>query len=111
MLPEAFSAFHRVLNNEELWYIHYGTITLHIIDSSGHLMTRELGTDISEGQYPVISVPKNCWQAAEIGQGVSYAFGSVVCAPVFHFERFELGMRNALIAQFPQYGDVITRLT
>ncbi|MBZ0167887.1 hypothetical protein MELA_01676 [Candidatus Methylomirabilis lanthanidiphila] len=111
MLPGTCSAFHRVLNNEELWYIHYGRITLHIIDTTGSLKSLTLGRDILAGEYPVIAVPKNCWQAAEIDEGVPYAFGSVVCAPAFHFELFELGHRQSLIEQFPQHGDVITRLT
>ncbi|MDE2059871.1 MAG: cupin domain-containing protein [candidate division NC10 bacterium] len=111
MLPGTFSAFHRVLNNEELWYIHYGKITLHTIDTRGRLRSLTLGPDVSAGESPVIAVPKNCWQAAEIGDGVPYAFGSVVCAPAFRFELFEIGNRQCLIEKFPRYGEVISRLT
>lgn len=111
MLPGTCSAFHRVLNNEELWYIHHGRIALHIIDPTGRLNTCILGPDISAGESPVIAVPKGCWQAAEIDKGVPHAFGSVVCAPAFHFERFEIGNRQCLIEEFPQHREVITRLT
>src|SRR5574341_597592 len=111
MLPGTFSAFHRVLNNEELWYIHHGKITLHIIDTTGRLSSLTLGPDISAGEYPVIAVPQSCWQAAEIAEGAPYAFGCVVCAPAFRFERFEVGNRQCLIEEFPKHREVITRLT
>ncbi|NJD68077.1 MAG: hypothetical protein C3F12_11350 [Candidatus Methylomirabilota bacterium] len=111
MLPGTFSAFHRVLNNEELWYIHHGKITLHMIDTTGTLRSCRLGVDIPAGESPVVAVPNGCWQAAEIDAGVPYAFGSVVCAPAFCFERFELGRRISLIKEFPRYTDVIRRLT
>ncbi len=111
MLPGAMSAFHRVLNNEELWYLHQGRITLHIIDANGRLITRVLGNDLSAGEEPVIAVPINCWQAAEIEPGVPYGFGSVVCAPAFRFELFEIAERQSLIAQYPEHAEVITRLT
>lgn len=111
MLPGTFSAFHRVLNNEELWYIHHGKITLHIIDTRGDLLSLTLGADVAQGEYPVIAVPKNCWQAADIDDSVPYAFGSVVCAPPFQFELFEIGRRRSLIEEFPQHREVITRLT
>ncbi|MBI5381252.1 MAG: cupin domain-containing protein [Opitutae bacterium] len=111
MLPGAFSAFHRVNNNEELWYIHQGRITLHIIEPDGRLSTRKLGADLSAGEEPALAVPQHCWQAAEIEPGVPYAFGSVVCAPAFQFTQFEIAERAALLAQYPAYRDVITRLT
>jgi uncharacterized protein len=111
MQPGAMSAFHRVLNNEELWFIHQGSITLHILDGLGRLNTRKLGGDLSAGEEPVIAVPINCWQAAEIEPGVPYGFGTVVCAPAFRFDQFEIADRKRLIAQYPEYAQVITRLT
>ncbi|MFA5264189.1 MAG: cupin domain-containing protein [Opitutaceae bacterium] len=109
MLPGAFSAFHRVFNNEELWMIHQGRITLHIIGADGRLSSQKLGNDLQAGEKPVISVPKNCWQAAEIEAGVPYAFGTVVCAPAFQFDLFEMANRKALIEQFPEYKDMPLR--
>ena len=111
LLPGSFSAFHRVLNNNELWLIHEGRIILHIIDSEGRLSTHILGDDLTSGELPVISVPINCWQAAEIEQGIPYGFGSVVCAPAFRFERFEVADRKNLLMKYPDYAEVITRLT
>ena len=111
LLPGSFSAFHRVLNNNELWFIHKGRIILHIIDSDGRLSTHILGDDLTSGEVPVISVPINCWQAAEIEQGISYGFGSVVCAPAFRFEKFEIADRKNLLIQYPDHAELITRLT
>jgi hypothetical protein len=111
LLPGSFSAFHRVLNNNELWFIHEGRIILHIIDSEGRLSTHILGGDLTSGELPVISVPINCWQAAEIEQGIPYGFGSVVCAPAFRFEQFEIADRKNLLIKYPDHAELITRLT
>jgi len=111
LLPGSFSAFHRVLNNDELWLIHEGRIILHIIDSEGRLSTHILGADLTSGELPVISVPINCWQAAEIEQGIPYGFGSVVCAPAFRFEQFEIADRENLLIKYPNHAELITRLT
>jgi len=111
MLPNTFSAFHRVTNNEELWYIHQGAITLYIIDEAGRLTVRKLGSDIGAGEEPVVSVPIHCWQAALIECGVPFAFGSVVCAPAFQFELFEIADRKELLARYPDHAEIITKLT
>jgi predicted cupin superfamily sugar epimerase len=111
LLPGSFSAFHRVLNNEELWYIHEGRITLHIIDGDGVLRSRVLGSNVAAGEAPVIAVPVNCWQAAEIDPATSYGFGSVVCAPAFAFGQFEIARRKDLLEAHPGHAELITRLT
>ncbi|MBD2580232.1 cupin domain-containing protein [Oscillatoria sp. FACHB-1406] len=111
LLPKAISAFHRVFNNEEIWYIHQGSLILHIIDASGKLSTRRLGVDLEKGEEPVISVPINCWQAAELPEGLEYAFGSVACAPAFVFEQFEIAERVKLKSEYPEYAELIERLT
>jgi len=111
LLPGSFSAFHRVLNNDELWFIHQGRIILHIIDVEGRLSTHFLGSDLSLGELPVVSIPINCWQAAEIEPGIPYGFGSVVCAPSFRFEQFEMAERKSMLMKYPDYAELITRLT
>jgi predicted cupin superfamily sugar epimerase len=105
------SAFHRVLNNEELWLIHEGSVHVHVISSDGEYTLVRLGMDFAAGERPVISIPEGHWQAAEVPEGTAYAFGSNVCAPGFTWDAFELGARDALLDAFPAHRDLVLRLT
>lgn len=110
-LPGAISAFHRVLDNEELWIAQRGALRVHLIDESGAHLERVLGLDVSAGESPVLAVPRGALQAAELLDGESFAFGANVCAPPFSFERFELTPRADLLKRYPQHRALIERLT
>lgn len=110
-LPGVFSTFHKVHNSEELWLIHAGRLLLHVLDPDGRYRLLSLGTDFKTGERPVWSVPKGCWQAAEIPEGVPYAFGTNVCAPAFSFDKLETARRDVLTRKFPEHKDLILHLT
>ncbi len=110
-LPGVFSAFHRVLNSEELWLIHEGRLLVHVIDPGGGHTILRLGTDIAAGERPVVTVPLGTWQAAEMAEGVPYAFGTNVCAPPFCFDELEIADRDELVREYPDHEDLIRRLT
>jgi len=110
-LPGAFSSFHKVRNNEELWLIHLGRVLVHVLDPDGAHHVLRLGTDLAAGERPVVAVPANYWQAAEIPEGTPFAFGTNVCAPAFSYEEFAIARREDLLRDFPDHADVIIRLT
>ena len=110
-LPGAFSSFHRVDNNEEIWAIHLGRLIVHVLEPDGIHTILRLGTDLEAGERPVVTVPTGYWQAAEIPEGVEFAFGTNVCAPAFSFSEFAIAGRDELLNQFPQHEDIIIRLT
>jgi hypothetical protein len=110
-LPGAISAFHRVLDSEELWIAQRGRLTVYVIDERGALTEHALGNDVAAGETPVLAIPRGLWQAAELPAGEPFAFGTNVCAPGFCFERFELARRAALSAEFPRHRAWIERLT
>jgi len=108
----AISAFHRVLDSEELWLVHAGRLVVHVIDEGGAHTAHSLGLDVARGERPVLSVPRGALQAAELAPGEPYAFGTNVCAPGFAFDRsFELCARAELLAALPQHRALIERLT
>jgi predicted cupin superfamily sugar epimerase len=109
-LPGVFSAFHRVLNNEELWIIHEGRLLVHVLDPRGAHHVLRLGTDLACGERPVVSVPVGHWQA-ELPEGAPFAFGTNVCAPAFSFEQFVAEDREALLRDFSAHADLVRRLT
>ncbi len=108
----AVSVFHRVLDSDELWYIHRGSLMVHVLEPGGSLTTLRLGTDIAQGERPRHVVPRSLWQAAELPPGGSWAFGTNVCAPPFTFEgSFELAKQATLLAEWPAHDALIRRLT
>ena len=111
LLPGIISAFHKVRNNEELWLIHLGRVLVHVLDPDGTHHVLPLGTDLAAGEQPVVTVPVNYWQAAEIPEGTPFAFGTNVCAPAFSYEEFAIAHREDLLREFPDHADLIIRLT
>jgi predicted cupin superfamily sugar epimerase len=110
-LPGVFSAFHRVLNSEELWLIHVGSVRVHVLGPDGDHTVLRLGTDFASGERPVVAVPTGHWQAAEMPEGVPFAFGTNVCAPGFSWDMLDIADREALLREFPRHRELIMRLT
>lgn len=109
--PGAFSSFHRVTNNEEVWLIHAGRLLVHVLLPDGSHQVLRLGLDLAAGDRPVFTVPAGTWQAAELAPGAPFAFGSNVCAPAFSYEAFEIGKREDLLREYQQHEEMIRRLT
>jgi predicted cupin superfamily sugar epimerase len=110
-LPGSFSSFHAVANGEELWLIHIGRLQLHVIEPAGRHSVVRLGLDITGGELPIAVVPAGCWQAAELPEGVPFAFGTNVCAPPFSFDEFSIANRRDLTTEYPVHKELINRLT
>ena len=110
-LPGAISAFHRVLNCEEIWAIHVGRLHLHVIAPDGKYQLVRIGLDLAAGELPVVTVPPGHWQAAELPEAVPFAFGTNVCAPGFCYEESQIAKRRELCQEFPPHAELISRLT
>jgi predicted cupin superfamily sugar epimerase len=110
-LPGAFSSFHKVKNNEEIWIAQSGCVIVHILEPGGTHRTVKVGLNLEGGEQPIVTVPAGYWQAAEIPEGNPYAFGTNICAPAFLYSEFEIAKREDLLKEFPQHGDVIRHLT
>ncbi len=108
-----FSAFHKI-NQDELWYYHYGaTVRIHIISPEGEYSNLLLGLDFKNGALPQALVSAEHWFAAEvIGEG-DQAYSLVGCAvtPGFDFDDFVLADRFQLSNMFPKHKELIERFT
>ncbi len=110
---KTFSAFHR-LRSDELWHFHTGTTLLvHIIYDNSHYECVHLGRSDNPKSVLRVTLPRGSWFAAEMKDkdDSCYALLSCVVAPGFELSDFEIGKREKLINQFPEYKEVITRLT
>jgi predicted cupin superfamily sugar epimerase len=56
-------------------------------------------------------VKAGCWFASEVRDGESFALVGCTVAPGFDFEDFELANRQELVRSYPEYREVIHRLT
>ena len=102
------SAFHRLHGVTEMWYYHAGEpLNIYVIDANGNLTVHKLS---AEDEMQVIILPEQ-WFAAEIPSKKGFCLVGCAVAPAFSFENFELGDRDTLMQQFPQYAELIERLT
>ena len=104
-----FSTFH-LLQSDELWHFYDGSdLMIYIINPEGELITRKLGnSDDTEFQ---IVIKKHCWFAVEVCNKKSFSLFGCTVSPGFEFEDFKLGKRELLLKKFPDYGELIKRLT
>jgi uncharacterized protein len=106
-----FSAFHR-LRSDEIWHFYIGAqVSVHLIDTSGKYSSLILGNDPEAGQVLQAVVPAGCWFASHVADWESFAVVGCTVAPGFDFADFELGPRDALRVSYPEYGELIDRLT
>lgn len=102
------SAFHRLHGVVEIWYYHAGQpLNLYVIDTEGNLTIHNLSPD---GEMQVVIQPEE-WFAAEIPSNNGFCLVGCAVAPAFAFENFELADKNELLRQYPQYSELIERLT
>ena len=104
------SRFHRI-KSDELWFWHAGSpLTVHTLDEKGH--TEHLvGMELNKGQVPQLLVRKNTIFGSSVNEPNGYSLVSCVVAPGFDFADFELFTKEELTAQFPECGEIISRLT
>jgi uncharacterized protein len=104
------SNFHR-LKSDEMWYYHSGSpLTIYMISPKGELTTEQLGLDIAHGEKPQVLVPKDyIFGSAMNHEG--YALVGCMVSPGFEFRDFELFKRTDLLEKYPQYEEIIKKLT
>ncbi len=108
---DAFSALHRI-QQDEVWHFYAGApITLHQISPGGSYTTQTLGRAVTEGQQLHAVVPAGTWFGATANADEGYGLVGCTTAPAFEFADFELADRATLTEECPQHADVIERLT
>lgn len=108
------SHLHRI-DADEAWHLYLGgPLEIHELDPerpAAPARVTRLGTDLARGEMPQHVVPGGRWFGAVPAPGAAYALVGCTVAPGFEFERFELGERAALLANFPQARRTIEALT
>lgn len=104
-----FSSFH-LLQSDEIWHFYDGSsVLIYIINQDGELSIKKLGRGKDNDLQ--LAIEKQNWFAAEVEDKKSFSLFGCTVSPGFEFEDFELGKRDTLVKKFPQYSDLIKRLT
>lgn len=112
LLPgDAFSALHRI-RQDEAWHFYAGApLTLHQIAPDGTYTTTTLGRALDEDQQLHTVVPAGTWFGATVTDEARYTLAGCTTAPAFDFADFEMADRAALANAHPEHHAVIERLT
>jgi predicted cupin superfamily sugar epimerase len=108
------SKFHRLIS-DEIWYFHAGnSLAIYCIDENGILSVNRLGLDLSCGEKPQIVVPGGTIFGAipdddEIKD--DYSLVGCMVTPGFDAADYQLMSREYLLCKYPQYKNIIYRLT
>ena len=104
------SNFHR-LKSDEMWYYHSGSpLTIYMISPEGEFITEQLGLNIENGEKPQVLVPKD-YMLGSAMNNKGYALVGCMVSPGFEFRDFELFKRSFLLEKYPQYEEIILKLT
>jgi predicted cupin superfamily sugar epimerase len=126
---QAVSRLHR-LSSDEIW-VFQGGLSLELVTlAPGGEATRTLlgdpaGPEAREpgsaapapAPEPQALAPAGHWQGARLAGGVqlpaerAWCLVSCVVTPGFDYADFEMGEREALLAAYPQHGEIIRALT
>ncbi|WP_025602248.1 cupin domain-containing protein [Burkholderia sp. WSM2230] len=107
----AHSAWHRI-RSDEVWHFYAGgPLSVHVLDTSGTLVTHKLGNALihRDAAFQAV-VPAGLWFAAECADPAGFAFVGCTVAPGFEFSEFELADVDVLKTQYPQHAALIERL-
>ena len=105
------SNFHR-LKSDEIWYFFGGeNLLIHVIDPAGKYYILKLGADLDAGYCLQHVVPAGSWFGASVDSDCGFALVGCAVAPGFEFDDFELAQREQLSAEYPQYIEIIKKLT
>ena len=109
--PLSQSFFHR-LPVDETWHF-YGGDALRLVLLSPEGSSREviMGSDPLKRQQVQFVVPAGVWQAGQVVDGGLYALFGCTLAPGFTGSMYEGGIREELMAGYPDRKEDIVKLT
>lgn len=108
---EDVSHFHR-LQSDEIWYFHGGSsLTVHMITQEGQYQEVALGLAIEKGEVPQFNVPKHTIFGSSVKAANTFSLVGCMVSPGFDFADFELFNQQELLEEYPEYQEIIKKLT
>jgi predicted cupin superfamily sugar epimerase len=111
LTSEAFSAFHRI-RQDEIWHFYDGLpLNLHMINTRGDYSMVTVGRDFDRKEMPQFVISGGTLFAASVQGNDGYSLVGCTVSPGFDFEDFMLPGRDELISEFPQHKEIISGFT
>ena len=113
LTPDSYSAMHR-LNTDEIFHFYLGDpVEMLLLHPNGDGEVFILGSELQAGMRPQKLVSQGVWQGAKLATGGERGFAllGTTMAPGFEWDGFELGRRDALIEQYPDFVNLIEART
>jgi predicted cupin superfamily sugar epimerase len=111
LTPKTFSAVHRLRGDEVFHFYGGDAVDLLQLYPDGTGKVSVLGSNLAAGMRPQLVVPGGVWQGMRLLRGGKYALMGTTVAPGFDFKDFELGHREELVEEYPQFAEMIRHLT
>ncbi len=105
------SKLHRIKADEQWHFFEGGPLIVVAITENGDLLEFKLGRDLEKGEEFNCVVPTNSWFGSYPLEENSFSLVGCTVAPGFEFEDFELADKSSLLKEYPQYKQIIERLT
>jgi hypothetical protein len=77
----------------------------------GEVQTITLGSDLAAGHQLQVVVRGGVWQGCKLAPGGAWALMGTTMSPGFDYADYETGVRDDLIAQYPDAGEKIRQYT
>jgi len=81
------------------------------LHSGGASQSVTLGHDLIAGQQPQVVVRGGIWQGCRLAPGGRWALLGATMSPRFDYADYETGVRDELVAQYPEAEELIRRYT
>ncbi len=109
--PESFSTLHRLPGSEVFHFYLGDPVVMLQLHPDGKAQTVTLGQDIAAGQQLQVLVRGNVWQGCRLAPGGKWALLGTTMSPGFDYADYETGVRDELIAQYPEVAEMIREYT
>jgi len=108
---ESFSTLHR-LPGTEIFHFYLGDpVVMLQLYPDGKTRQLTLGQDIAAGQQPQVVVRGGVWQGLRLAEGGQWALLGTTMSPGFDYADYETGVREELIAHYPDVAEMIREYT
>lgn len=111
LTPETCSQLHRLASDEVFHFYVGDPVEMLQLPPNGKGKVITLGSDIVAGQRPQLVVPAGTWQGARLAEGGRLALLGCTVSPGFDYRDYEHGRRSELVAEHPEFAELINCLT
>lgn len=105
--PESFSTLHRLPGTEVFHFYLGDPVAMLQMHPNGKSHTVTLGHDLAAGHQPQMVVRGGVWQGCKLAAGGKWALMGTTMSPGFDYADYETGVRDELIAQYPDMAEAI----